>query len=125
MKPTELLDVLKRQHEAIDMLMAERAALDRRFVPSKSGAVWDAVVAGHNAILRLEAEIKGLPTFQCPRCQRVSFHPKDVEYGYCGACHDFTASQRPEPLGAGALGAGPPGERSKDSGNGAAEAPKP
>jgi hypothetical protein len=20
----------------------------------------------------------------------VSYHPKDLEYGYCGNCHDFT-----------------------------------
>lgn len=26
----------------------------------------------------------------CPRCGRTSYHPKDVEYGYCGNCHDYT-----------------------------------
>lgn len=29
--------------------------------------------------------------FTCPRCGRTSHHPQDVEHGYCGACHDFTA----------------------------------
>ena len=30
------------------------------------------------------------PSIICPRCQRESFHPKDIEHGYCGFCHDFT-----------------------------------
>ncbi len=30
------------------------------------------------------------PRFTCPVCEAVSYHPKDKEYGYCGACHDFT-----------------------------------
>lgn len=28
--------------------------------------------------------------FTCPRCGRTSYHPHDVEHGYCGACHAFT-----------------------------------
>jgi hypothetical protein len=27
--------------------------------------------------------------FTCPRCGRTSHHPKDLEEGYCGACHAF------------------------------------
>lgn len=27
----------------------------------------------------------------CPRCGITSRHPKDVEEGYCGNCHDFTS----------------------------------
>lgn len=31
------------------------------------------------------------PSFRCPRCGMVSYHPKDIAEGYCGAsCHDFT-----------------------------------
>ena len=26
---------------------------------------------------------------RCLTCQRISFHPKDVETRYCGACHVF------------------------------------
>lgn len=29
------------------------------------------------------------PGFGCPRCLRVSHHPKDIEARYCGACHLF------------------------------------
>lgn len=29
-------------------------------------------------------------TFECPACLRVSFHPSDLKYGYCGSCQDFT-----------------------------------
>ena len=28
--------------------------------------------------------------FTCPRCGKTSHNPKDAEFGYCGACHDFT-----------------------------------
>lgn len=31
-----------------------------------------------------------LPTFTCPVCSMTSYHPKDIEYGYCGNCHEFT-----------------------------------
>ena len=27
----------------------------------------------------------------CPKCGRTSHHPRDVEEGYCGACHEFTS----------------------------------
>ncbi|MDP5182151.1 hypothetical protein QOZ88_05840 [Blastococcus sp. BMG 814] len=30
--------------------------------------------------------------FTCPRCGRRSWHPEDKRQGYCGACHDFTAT---------------------------------
>jgi hypothetical protein len=30
------------------------------------------------------------PSIICPRCGTRSFHPKDIEHGYCGSCHDFT-----------------------------------
>jgi ribosomal protein L37E len=26
----------------------------------------------------------------CPKCGKTSYHPKDVEEGYCGFCHAFT-----------------------------------
>jgi hypothetical protein len=28
--------------------------------------------------------------FTCPRCRMTSHHPKDVQHGYCGNCHDYT-----------------------------------
>ena len=28
----------------------------------------------------------------CPLCGRTSYHPRDVEYGYCGACRDYTSA---------------------------------
>jgi len=27
----------------------------------------------------------------CPRCGATSHHPRDIEEGYCGRCHDWTA----------------------------------
>lgn len=32
-----------------------------------------------------------MKTFTCPRCNRTSYHPKDLEHGWCSACQDFTA----------------------------------
>ena len=29
-------------------------------------------------------------SFTCPRCGMTSHHPRDVQEGYCGACHDWT-----------------------------------
>ena len=29
-------------------------------------------------------------TITCPRCGMTSAHPKDIEQGYCGNCHDWT-----------------------------------
>ena len=31
--------------------------------------------------------------FICRHCGRISWHPQDMETGYCGACHDFTARE--------------------------------
>jgi hypothetical protein len=30
--------------------------------------------------------------FKCPKCQTISHHPDDERHGYCGNCHEFTAS---------------------------------
>lgn len=29
------------------------------------------------------------PSFTCPHCKRKSYHSRDVENCYCGACHEF------------------------------------
>lgn len=34
-------------------------------------------------------------TFNCPRCGMISHSPRDVENGYCGACHAFTGNEPP------------------------------
>ena len=31
-------------------------------------------------------------SFTCPECGITSYHPKDIQYGYCGKCHAFTGS---------------------------------
>lgn len=41
-------------------------------------------------------EIEGT-CITCPVCAMTSFHPKDVEYGYCGNCHEFTTPRPPSP----------------------------
>ena len=32
----------------------------------------------------------GEPSFTCPACGAVSYHPGDIREGYCGRCHDWT-----------------------------------
>lgn len=29
------------------------------------------------------------PSITCPVCKMTSYHPKDIEYKYCGNCHNF------------------------------------
>ena len=36
-----------------------------------------------------------LPSFTCPVCARKSYHPTDVEDGWCGACHGVTGHPTP------------------------------
>jgi hypothetical protein len=31
------------------------------------------------------------PSITCPRCGRTSYHPGDIEAGYCGSCHWWTS----------------------------------
>jgi ribosomal protein L37E len=33
--------------------------------------------------------VKPPPSFRCPDCGHVSYHPIDVAERYCGACHRF------------------------------------
>lgn len=49
---------------------------------------------GDSGLVRvyIEARTGRIPSFTCPVCSRVSYHPRDVEEGYCGACHAFTGT---------------------------------
>jgi hypothetical protein len=38
------------------------------------------------------------PSITCPVCGRTSYHPTDVEEGWCGACHGATAHPTPPGL---------------------------
>src|SRR5690349_16044634 len=38
-----------------------------------------------------------LPSITCPECGVTSYHPGDIEQGYCGRCHAWTS--RPIELG--------------------------
>lgn len=31
----------------------------------------------------------------CPACGKTSYHPKDIEYGYCAFCNEFTGTETP------------------------------
>ncbi len=43
----------------------------------------------------VEARTGPVPSFTCPLCSRTSYHPRDVEEGYCGSCHAWTGTPRP------------------------------
>ena len=32
------------------------------------------------------------PSITCPVCKRTSYHPMDVEMGWCGNCHGYTSA---------------------------------
>lgn len=31
----------------------------------------------------------------CPECGKTSYHPKDIEFGYCAFCNEFTTASTP------------------------------
>ena len=47
---------------------------------------------GHWHPGRIDGCVKCEPrrSITCPRCERTSHHPRDVDEGYCGHCHDWT-----------------------------------
>lgn len=49
-----LLDAVKAQHDAIDILFAMLIKQDIKFYPTKSGKPWEAVLKGNNAIAQAE-----------------------------------------------------------------------
>lgn len=49
-KKEVLLDAVKAQHDAIDVLFALLIAKDPTFFPSKSGKPWQAIIQGNEAI---------------------------------------------------------------------------
>ncbi len=38
---------------------------------------------------RMDAMDDELPSITCPVCKMTSYSPKDIEYRYCGNCHQF------------------------------------
>ena len=36
------------------------------------------------------------PSYTCPRCRLTSYHPVDVEQGYCASCNDWTHGMTPQ-----------------------------
>jgi hypothetical protein len=43
--------------------------------------------------------------FTCPHCGRDSFHPRDLDYRYCGGCHYFVDDVAAQALSAEAIAA--------------------
>ena len=82
-------------------------AIDPRQVTLYIGALCDEHRGLAARTITVMAEKNGIPVaelvaklesaypagFKCPKCGRVSHNPKDVEHGYCGACHDWTGKQ--------------------------------
>lgn len=62
----------------------------------------------------------GVEPFACPRCRAVSWHPRDLEEGYCGRCHDWTATKIISGRPAGSPGQ-PPAHRGHDTPEGTHE----
>lgn len=41
------------------------------------------------AIARAYLDKWSQPSITCPKCQKTSYHPKDISEKYCGNCHEF------------------------------------
>lgn len=82
-------DALAMQFAAFQREMAERNGGGRRWTMAKLRTETEKLAQQVAVALDLSTGIEE-PTFTCPRCEATSHHPKDVEFGYCGACHDFT-----------------------------------
>lgn len=53
----DMLLALKAQHDAIDLLFAMLISADtKRFLPSKSGQPWEAMIKGNEAIAKAEGK---------------------------------------------------------------------
>lgn len=48
-----------------------------------SGCWWASCPARESAVASV--------SITCPECLRKSYHPKDIEEGYCGFCHAWTS----------------------------------
>ena len=59
----------------------------------------DHEAAGHEWAAQWLRDHYGIETtpmsITCPQCMMTSYHPKDIEHGYCGNCHAFTREDRP------------------------------
>lgn len=67
-----------------------------RWARKRWEAQWAAIRVKTDANLRLLRE-ETSDSITCPRCGQTSYNPKDIEYRYCGACHQYHAFMDPEP----------------------------
>mgnify|MGYP001603945121 CR=1 FL=1 len=44
---------------------------------------------GEEILARIDGKEPPPVTFTCSKCGRVSHNPNDVQWKYCGACHEF------------------------------------
>lgn len=90
--PDDLIEHLSPEGFKVAMMineLAQGAPYVRRWTYAKLRAETEQLAQQVAVALDLATGIEA-PTFTCPRCEAISHHPKDVEFGYCGACHDFT-----------------------------------
>jgi hypothetical protein len=40
----------------------------------------------------MDAMADEYPSITCPVCKMTSYHPKDIEHGFCGNCHEYTGT---------------------------------
>lgn len=89
----------KRRAPQVDVRQA-KDPLGRKSVLLQVGSDWWLTMSPDEArqlgvmLIATAEEIDGAAgtplRFTCPRCGRTSYHPADVEAGYCGACHAWT-----------------------------------
>jgi hypothetical protein len=57
----------------------------------KHGIGYDLVVAKEQLVRQrnLPNRTRLVLGIRCHQCQNISYHPRDIEERYCGACHKF------------------------------------
>jgi hypothetical protein len=92
-----------RGHATLDHLemWARHAQADGEYEPEYAAAISqilgliDAVWTRSRQVGEGEfcLALANLGAFFCPRCGRISWHPRDSAEGYCGACHAVTGTR--------------------------------
>jgi hypothetical protein len=55
---------------------------------------WRVLPEIRRAVAMIAATAAPTPSITCPRCGMTSYHPQDIEHGWCGNCNDYTTKRQ-------------------------------